>query len=145
MCDPDRPRAPECCGFSPPSAALGLCLANFITVQGHQLHTGLLASPAPPAASTFSISPDRNPWNFLSMNSAILGSLYRSCPLCLDYVIPNHVVQVVACVGMESVYSLFCGTSPCGGPDWPCTVSAFRLHHTQRFLCKSYINTPVCI
>lgn len=104
------------------SASLGLSLADFITAQGHQLRTELRALPAPPAASfpspqtetpvrSLVTSPAHR--SFLSMNSAILGSLYRSCPLCLGYVIPNRVVQVVACVGMESVCLLFCGTSPC--------------------------------
>ena len=101
---------------SPPSAALGLSLADFVIVQGYQFHGDLLAShpflspqTETPVQSLVTTPAHRN---FFSMNSAILGSLYRSCPLCLDYVILHHVVQVVACVGMESVY-LFCGTSPC--------------------------------
>lgn len=131
VCDPDRPRAPGCYGFSP-SAALGLSLADFITVQGYQLHGDLLASPAPPTAPFPSpqtetlghhASSPKLPLNEFGYSGFLIPFVSFVLGLC-------HPESCRAGCGMcwngICLFIILWHISLCG-PHWPCTVSAFRL------------------
>lgn len=105
----------------PALASLVFILAGFPTVQEHRgVHIECccpalsamsfhLPRPKPLCALTLqSQVPAPAHRNFLSVNSArFLIPCYRACPLCLDYVNRNRVLQAVACVGIY----LFCDTS----------------------------------